>query len=101
MKNTPTYAEFAAELGRRFRAIKFEGQFAPAQMAGVFTCLIELIRLQQEIGAGIRKRMIAAIEDMDAMAAEKDDDQPTDEEIADSDAADWESFRRECGYRNV
>lgn len=103
MKATPTYAEFAAELTRRLCTLKFEGDFANAQMAGVFACLAEITKLSQEIGKGIRERMLAAVEDMDAMAAESEtsDEQPTEDEIDASDEEDWKAFRRECGYRNI
>ena len=90
MKNTPTYAEFAAELGRRLCAIKFEGQFALAQQAGVYRCLSEMIRYQNEIGAEIRERMLAAVEEMEQ------GDQPTDEEIAASDEADYRAWLKQC-----
>jgi uncharacterized protein YecA (UPF0149 family) len=98
MKNTttPTYAEFAAELTRRLCALKFDGEFSLAQQAGVFRCLSEIIRYQQEIARGIYARMLAAVEEM-----EQEDDQPTEDEVADSDLEDWQSFRRECGYRNI
>lgn len=95
---TPTYAEAFAELTRRLCEIKFEGQFALAQQAGVYRCLSEIIRYQMEIGDGIKCRMLSAVEDMDAMRASEqvDDDQPTDAEIYASDEADYRAWVNQC-----
>lgn len=93
---TPTYAEFASELTQRLCALKFDGKFALAQQAGVFACLTELIKYSTEIEASIRQRQLPTVDEM-----EQSDDQPTNDEIADSDLEDWQSFRRDCGFRNI
>jgi len=78
------------EIERRLRAMQF-GEGNQLQSAGRWACIAEISKVKKEITDGIFARMRATVESFT-----DNDDQPTDDEVDASDAADYLNFLKQC-----
>ncbi len=91
---TPNAIEALHEVARRLEKIKFthENDAIEAGMsAGRWQCIKVVDKLVSEISDGILDRMC------DFLTDEEQDDQPTAQELKDSDEQDWRQFASQCG----